>query len=133
LPYDNEQKSYPTVAFVERDAQDYAAIAEGLGTTKLAIKGDLEEILVNPQQNPENSELLRRSFPYDVINLDFTGQVVREEDPPYSQTIRAIEKIIELQNVTGCDRWHMFLTFMARPETANHEADDEYVIFSKEI
>lgn len=125
LPYDNEQKAYPTVAFIERDPQDYASIAEGLGTTKLAIRGDLEEILVKPEENIENSELLRGSFPYDVINLDFTGQVVREDDAPYSQTIQAIEKIIELQNTAGCERWHMFLTFQARPETANHEADDQ--------
>jgi hypothetical protein len=125
LPYDSEQKAFPTVAFIERDPQDYASIAEGLGTTKLAIRGDLEEILVKPEENIENSALLRGSFPYDVINLDFTGQVVREDDPPYSQTIQAIEKIIELQNAADCERWHMFLTFQARPETANHEADDQ--------
>jgi hypothetical protein len=125
LPYDSEQKAYPTVAFIEKDAQDYASIAEGLGTTKLAIRGDLEEILIRPEDNLENSERLRGSFPYDVVNLDFTGQVVREDDPPYSQTIRAIERIIEFQAAAGCTKWHMFLTFRACPQTSNHEADDE--------
>src|SRR5260370_41534202 len=41
LLYDDEQKAYPTVTFIEKDAQDYAIIAEGLGTTRLGIKGDL--------------------------------------------------------------------------------------------
>jgi hypothetical protein len=57
--------------------------------------------------------------------LDFTGEVVREDDPPYSQTIRAIERIIELQGAANCQEWHMFLTFRACPQTANHEADQE--------
>lgn len=125
LEYDDKQKAYPTVSFIERDPQDYAIIAESLGTTKLGIRGDLEEILVRPDENPNNSSKLRRSFPYDIINLDLTGEVVREGDPPYSQTIRAIEKIIELQHGANCQSWHMFLTFRACPETANHEADQE--------
>ena len=125
LPYDKQEKAYPTVAFVEKDAQDYASIAEGLGTTKLGIKGDLEEILVKPEENAENSQRLRDSFPYDIINLDFTGEVVRADDPPYSQTIRAIERIIELQYAADCEQWHMFLTFRACPQTSNHEADQE--------
>jgi hypothetical protein len=125
LPYDAEQKTYPTVTFIEKDAQDYAIIAEGLGTTRLGIKGDLEDILINPEGNAENAEKLRQSFPYDIINLDFTGEVVRADDPPYSQTIRSIERIIELQNRANCQEWHMFLTFRACPQTSNHEADDE--------
>jgi hypothetical protein len=125
LQYDATQKIYPTVAFVEKDAQDFAIIAETLGTTKLGIKGDLEEILVRPEEHPANSEKLRKSFPYDIINLDFTGEVTREDDPPYSGTIRAIERIIEFQNAANCQVWHMFLTFRACPQTSNHEADEE--------
>lgn len=125
LPFDQGQRIYRTVTFIEKDAQDYAIIAETLGTTRLGIKGDLEEILVKPEENADNSQKLRDSFPYDIINLDFTGEVVREDDPPYSQTIRAIEKIIEFQNAANCEAWHMFLTFRACPETSNHGADDE--------
>jgi hypothetical protein len=113
------------VTFIERDKQDYAVIAEGLGRTRLGIRGDLEDILVNPARNADNAEKLRQSFPYDIINLDFTGEVVRADDPPYSQTIQAIEKIIDLQIAANCERWHMFLTFRACPQTSNHEADDE--------
>ncbi len=125
LPYDEKQKIYPTLTFIEKDAQDYAIIAESLGTTKLGIRGDLEDILVNPARNTENARKLTLSFPYDIINLDFTGEVVREDDPPYSQTIRAIERIIDLQNGANCPAWHMFLTFRACQQTSNHEADGE--------
>lgn len=125
LEYDEEQRIYPTVTFIEKDAQDYAVIAETLGTTRLGIKGDLEEILLYPSRHPENFEKLRSSFPYDVMNLDFTGEVVRADDPPYSSTIRAIEAVIELQHRANATRWHMFLTFRACPETSNHEADGE--------
>lgn len=125
LPYDIKQKFYPTVTFIERDAQDYAVIAETLGKTRLGIKGDLEAILVRPDENADNSQRLRSSFPYDIINLDFTGEVVRESDPPYSQTMHAIERIVELQHQAGSTGWHMFLTFRACPQTANHEADQQ--------
>jgi hypothetical protein len=123
LPYDAKQKFYPTVTFIERDAQDYAIIAETLGKTRLGIKGDLEAILVRPDENADNSQRLRNSFPYDIINLDFTGEVVRGGDPPYSQTMRAIERIVELQHQANSTGWHMFLTFRACQQTANHEAD----------
>jgi hypothetical protein len=125
LPFDKGQRIYGTVTFIEKDAQDYAIIAETLGTTRLGIRGDLEEILVKPEENADDSQRLRDSFPYDIINLDFTGEVVREDDPPYSQTIRAIERIIEFQNAANSQVWHMFLTFRACPQTSNHEADDE--------
>jgi hypothetical protein len=125
LPYDEKQKIYPTVTFIEKDPQDYAIIAESLGTTRLAIRGGLEEILVDPAGNLQDSERLRNSFPYDIINLDFTGQVARADDPPYSDTIRAIERIIEFQNASNSSAWHMFLTFRACLETSNHEADNE--------
>src|SRR5260370_19347847 len=63
LPYDEKQKIYPTLTFIEKDAQDYAIIAESLGTTKLGIRGDLEDILVNPARNTENARKLTLSFP----------------------------------------------------------------------
>lgn len=125
LHYDSKQKTYPTVTFVERDAQDYAVIAETLGTTRLGIKGDLESILMKPDENADDSKRLRKSFPYDIINLDFTGEVVRANDPPYSQTMHAVERVVELQHGAGSLGWHMFLTFRACSQTANHEADQQ--------
>lgn len=125
LFFDSQQRSYPFVTFIERDSQDYAFIAESLGRTKLPLKGDLEEILLKPAEHPKEYKALSDTFPYDIINLDFTGEVVRSADPPYNTTIRAIEKIVELQRQASCRRWHMFLTFRVRRETASGGADDE--------
>lgn len=125
LFFDQQQRNYPFVTFVERDSQDYAFIAESLGRTRLSLKGELEEILLKPDTYPKQFKDLSRTFPYDIINLDFTGEVVRPDDPPYNATIRAIEKIIELQHRTSSRRWHMFLTFKVRRETASGGADDE--------
>jgi hypothetical protein len=125
LFFDKQQKSYPYVTFIERDSQDYAFIAESLGRTRLPLKGDLEAILLNPADYPKEFKDLSSTFPYDIINLDFTGEVVRPADPPYNTTIRAIEKIVELQREASSRRWHMFLTFRVRRETANGGADDE--------
>lgn len=125
LFFDKQQQSYPFVTFIERDSQDYAFIAESLGRTRLPLKGDLEEILLNPADYPKEFKDLSGTFPHDIINLDFTGEVVRPADPPYNTTIRAIEKIVELQRKASCKRWHMFLTFRVRRETASGGADDE--------
>ncbi len=125
LFFDEQQKSYPFVTFIERDSQDYAFIAESLGRTRLPLKGDLEQILLHPEAYPKEFKDLTETFPHDIINLDFTGEVVRPEDPPYNETIRAIEKIIELQHQSSSSQWHMFLTFRARRETASGGADDE--------
>ncbi|MCX5796790.1 MAG: hypothetical protein NTY77_14945 [Elusimicrobia bacterium] len=125
LPHDDQEKRYPTVAFIEQDAQDYAIIAESLGTTKLGIKGDLERILLEPATFPEDHKALIASFPYDIINLDFTGDVVPENDPPYNSTIRAIERIMQTQHDKGAGEWHMFLTFRACRSTANDDANGQ--------
>ena len=54
-----------------------------------------------------------------MVNLDFTGEVVRPKDPPYSNTLKAIEKLVELQSNYDLQRWHMFLTFRAAAATTS--------------
>ena len=125
LLHDDKEKRYPTVTFIEEDAQDYATIAETLGTTRLGIKGALEKILLEPATYPDDHNALIKSFPYDIINLDFTGDVVPESDPPYNSTIQAIERIIQAQHEAKAKVWHMFLTFRACRSTANNEANSQ--------
>jgi len=125
LPYDDQEKRYPTVGFVEQEAQDYATISETLGKTRLGIHGNLERVLLRPDECPEDSQALKQSLPYDVVNLDFTGDVIPVRDAPYSSTIRGIEKLVALQMECGARDWHMFLTFRACRSTANEEATTE--------
>ena len=119
LPFDSGKRSYPTVTFVEREAQDYAFIAETLGQTRLGLLGDLEAILLHPAYFPDEHRRLLATFPHDVVNLDFTGEVVRRNDPPYSDTLKAIEKLVELQSNSDLQRWHLFLTFRAAAATTS--------------
>ena len=119
LPFNPKERSYPTVTFVEREAQDYASIAEMLGQTRLGLLGDLEAIVLRPADFPDEHRRLLATFPYDVVNLDFTGEVVRPKDPPYSNTLKAIEKLVELQSNYDLQRWHMFLTFRAAAATTS--------------
>lgn len=125
LPYNDQEKTYPTVTFIEEDAQDYATIAETLGTTRLGLKGNLEKILLEPAVYSQDHKALLATFPYDIVNLDFTGDVVPENDPPYNTTIQAIERIIQAQHDGKAKEWHMFLTFRACRSTANDEANSQ--------
>ena len=56
LPFNPKERSYPTVTFVEREAQDYASIAEMLGQTRLGLLGDLEAIVLRPADFRMNTE-----------------------------------------------------------------------------
>lgn len=125
LQHDPDLKAYPTLTFVESDAQDYAVIAETLGKVRLALRGALEEIVLEPTRFPRDHEALRRACPYDIINLDFTGDVVPAKDAPHSATIRTIEKLVEFQRDAGATEWHLFLTFNARKAGANQEAAED--------
>ena len=125
LPFDPQERSYPTVTFVEREAQDYAFIAETLGQTRLGLLGDLEAIVLHPANYPDEHKRLLSTFPHDVVNLDFTGEVVRQNDPPYSDTIKAIEKLVELQSNFDLRRWHMFLTFRAAAATTSRPGSEQ--------
>ena len=66
-----------------------------------------------------NTKSLLATFPHDVVNLDFTGEVVRQNDPPYSDTLKAIERLVELQSNSDLQRWHLFLTFRAAAATTS--------------
>ena len=125
LQFDQRERSYPTVTFVEREAQDYAFIAETLGQTRLGLLGDLEAIVLRPAQFPDEHQRLLSTFPHDVVNLDFTGEVVRPRDPPYSDTLKVIERLVELQSESDVRRWHLFLTFRAAAATTSEQAAEQ--------
>ena len=123
LSRNREQNEYPFVTFVESDAEDYAFLAESLGKVRLAVHATLEDALLN-QGNPFYQDLAG-SFPYHIVNLDFCGQIVPPRDHPYSETMRAIERVVELQSQSDLDHWYLFLTFSAQEQHANQEANGQ--------
>lgn len=120
IPRNREANEYPTLTFVESDEEDYAIIAETLGRVRLAIRGRIETVLLD-RTHASHGELVE-SFPHDVINLDFCGDVVPPNDHPYSTTLRCIDKTIQLEAESQADTWHLFVTFRAQGGRGNPEA-----------
>jgi hypothetical protein len=123
LVHETEDGFYPTVAFVEKDPEDYSIIAESLGSARLSLLGTLEDIVLRPLDFPEQHSALRKCFPFDVLNLDFTGNVIPANDAPYSTTTKLLSKLLELQRDSDASEWHLFLTFRARLTETNKEAN----------
>jgi hypothetical protein len=123
LPRNAEKNDYPSLTFVESDGEDYAFIAESLGKVRLSINGTLEEVLLR-KEHAAHQDLID-SFPYHVINLDFCGHIVPPKDHPYSETIKCIDRVVDLQASKDLDHWYLFLTFRAQGEHANQEANQQ--------
>jgi hypothetical protein len=57
---------------------------------------------------------LESLFPFDIVNLDLTTSLTPRHEGPYSKTMMAIEKILDLQCAATTD-WALFLTFRNVP------------------
>ncbi len=124
LARSDEKNAYPMLSFVESDIEDYAVIAETLGRCRLGVHAKLEEVLLNDDH--EEHVAFTDSFPYDIVNLDFCGEVMPKQDHPYSATVRCIERIVQLQRDKDPAReWHMFLAFRTHRVQHNEEANEQ--------
>jgi hypothetical protein len=131
LKRNEEANWYPDVTFVESDDEDYAIIAESLGRVRLGIKGQLEEVLLDPTHVSYDD--LKSSFPYDIINLDFCGAIVPKHDHPYSATLRCIDRVVELQASSNPRLdWRLFLTFNASKGASHEDANAQLCDMIKE-
>lgn len=119
-----ERNQYPTLTFIEANPEDYAVIAESLGKVALGVLAKLEDVVLSIAH--ESHADFVATFPHDVINLDFCGDIVARTDRhPYNTTLRTIAKLIEWQGELGAENWHLFLTFKAQRETASLAARAE--------
>jgi hypothetical protein len=124
LARSDEKNAYPCLSFVESNVEDYAIIAETLGRCRLGVHARLEDVLLN--YGHEEHAAFTGSFPYDIVNLDFCGEVMPKLDHPYSETVRCIERIVELQREKDpALEWHMFLTFRTHRVQHNEEANQQ--------
>lgn len=118
-----ERNDYPTLTFIESNQEDYAIIAECLGRVRLGVHAKLEEVLLD--NGHASHDDLVASFPHDIINLDFCGDIVPNGDHPHSATIKCISRVVELQANSGSEEWHLFLTFRAQRTRTNDEANSQ--------
>jgi hypothetical protein len=111
----HNERLFPDVFFVEYNDEaflDASRLLSGRG-----LQGRFEELVLRP------SDLLKE-FPFDLINLDFTGVCIPRNEPPFSDTLRAIEKIFYLQ---GERNFTLLVTFKADRSRENDEAVGELV------
>jgi hypothetical protein len=123
--YRNQDKNlYPSLTFVESNDEDYAIIVESLGKVALGVKASLEDALLN-DGHPDHNDLVG-SFPHDIVNLDFCGDIVPSKSAPYNDTLRAIDRVVQLQCEGACaEPWHLFLAFRAQHSQSNAQANEQ--------
>lgn len=120
LARNDAKNEYPSLTFIEADEEDYAVIAETLGRVRLGVRARLEDVLLD-RQHPSHADLAA-TFPHEVVNLDFCGDIIPRGDHPYGETLRCIDKVLELQ-ADAAAGWHMFITFRALRTRTNDEAN----------
>jgi hypothetical protein len=103
-------KSFPDVCFCESDPGSFADARSKLGGTT-GVQNTFEEMILN--SNKANT-----IFPFDLINLDFSGGCIPKNEPPFSDTLRAIEKIYKIQDRS----FTLFVTFKADRSQDNAKA-----------
>ena len=82
LYYDG--RSFPDVVFCENKEEAFADASRRLGRTH-GFQAQFESCIRN-NQNFQNQ------FPFDLVNLDFTGVCFPKSEPPYSETLQALTK-----------------------------------------
>lgn len=109
---------YEGVAGIIDDPGEYArAITTGAGRPQLLVQADLNELIVQPSRYPKDRRAFLGMFPFDVINLDYCNCLFwKRNRRDVSLHIRALERIIDRQRRTGCQRFAIFVTTLAEPE-----------------
>lgn len=101
---------FPGVTFCEVKEQSFIDAKNCLSKT-LGFPERFEDAILKDAK-------FRKTFPYDVLNLDFTG-VVFPGKKPYPDTLIALEQIFELQAGRA---FTLFLTLRADQSRENPEA-----------
>ena len=101
---ERNMRGYPGVAFCECESETYAEAATKLGATLLPLKMTFEEAVSRGK--------LDNYYPFDVYNLDFSRSCFPQNEPPTSQTIDAVTKVIAKQSEKKAP-FDLFFTFVA--------------------
>jgi hypothetical protein len=112
----DDGRGFPSVYYIENHYPSFAEVQPLLGRTK-GKRISFEELV-----NQQWFEQLVRKQPFDVINLDFSGNCFPRNDPPFSTTLKALNRIIQLQSGNHFD---LFVTFKALRSVENSAAVQE--------
>ena len=109
------ERGYPGVRFCDNNVKSYTDAKRLLGST-IGKKENFEALVLN--DHPEFWD----GFPYDLYNLDFCGTCFPDDQPPFSDTFRAIAKIIENHVTANRFPFVIFLTMKTLDSQTNEEA-----------
>jgi len=112
------RRGFPHVRFCDNNPNFYATAKWLLGNT-VGIQSNFETAVLQDRQE------FWDGFPYDIYNLDFCGTCFPNDQPPFSDTFRAITKIIQEHARARCFPFLVFLTMKALPEETNAQACQE--------
>jgi len=109
-------RGYPGTVVCESKLEVFRDISPRLGQCAGAFHGTFEDVVQKPS--------FERVCPFDIINLDFTSTLFPNWDRPSSNTVKAIQRIMEIQEKyqRGFD---LYLTFRARRQESNPSAVEE--------
>jgi hypothetical protein len=108
------------VAF-EREPTAAGQLKLGVPRLKRVFTGCLLDALVNPRS--PNHDGLVECFPFDVVNLDLTSNIVAAHDAPYGKALRAITECMRRQGRQ--DVWALMVTFKASVPDTNPDTINE--------
>lgn len=115
-----DSRGFPEVRFCDNNSKSYSDAKRLLGNT-IGKKENFERLVLNEQVE------FWDSFPYDIYNLDFCGTCFPDNQPPFSETFQAIEKIIEKHVEGNHFPFVIFLTMKAFDGETNPHAKEQLI------
>ncbi|MFZ3137960.1 MAG: hypothetical protein WA126_11295 [Thermodesulfovibrionales bacterium] len=116
---------FPSTFFCEWDKELTEEIARVVGSNYWS--GPFEDFISKLFSNDDRLlEKLKaqKLFPFDIYNLDFTGSCIPGDEPPYSKTLEALTRLVDLQHKEEVN-FDMFLTFKATRHADNKDAIEQ--------
>jgi len=109
-------RGFPGTAVCEANLEAFRDIAPKLGQCAGTFHGTFERVVTTPS--------FERCCPFDIINLDFTSTLFPDWQDPNSNTVRAIQRMMQIQEEHRRS-FDLYLTFRARRPESNPSAVDE--------
>ena len=115
-----DSRGFPDVRFCDNNSKSYSDAKQLLGNT-IGKKENFEKLVL------ENQREFWDGFPYDIYNLDFCGTCFPDNQPPFSETFQAIEKIINQHAAKNHYPFIIFLTMKALERETNSQAKTQLI------
>ncbi len=122
LDFDGE--SFRGVIAVTYNREHYAAaMRRSSGRPELLLCGNINDLIT--QGNTDDAKRLRKCFPVQVINLDYTNSLFGQANSqPISDHLAAVDEVIRLQHKKRAQEFALFIT--TRAERSEQPDRDQF-------